>query len=134
MESTSVSSCMKTVVPPSQSRTDHRCRFYISGVTVIGLLVPSNSPGLNLTAKTAASSPFVLAIKTAGIKGLPSLINACLLTSGACTSWSSYHRGIQLTDSHCAAWSAASSDLYTSSRALCKSPLVYASFAGRVIG
>ncbi|OBZ79129.1 putative proline-specific permease put4 [Grifola frondosa] len=41
--------------------------------------------------------PFVIAIKTAGIKGLPSVINAALLTS---------------------AWSAASSDLYTSSRAL----------------
>ena len=61
-------------------------RFYIGGVTIIGLLVPSNSPGLNLTERTAAASPFVIAIKTAGIKGLPSVINACLLTSGVCTS------------------------------------------------
>ena len=38
-------------------------------------------------------------IQTAGIGGLPSVINAALLTS---------------------AWSAASSDLYTSSRALCE--------------
>jgi len=45
-----------------------------------------NSEGLKLTERTAAASPFVIAIKTAGIKGLPSLINACLLTSGACTS------------------------------------------------
>lgn len=71
--------------------------FYIGGVIIIGLLVPSNSTGLNLNS-TAAGSPFVIAIKTAGIKGLPSVINAALLTS-AC--------------------SAASSDLYTSSRALC---------------
>jgi len=71
--------------------------FYIGGVIIIGLLVPSNNSNLNLTASTAASSPFVIAIKTAGIKGLPSVINAALLTS-AC--------------------SAASSDLYTSSRAL----------------
>ncbi|KZP32378.1 amino acid permease [Athelia psychrophila] len=71
--------------------------FYIGGVTVIGLLVPSNDPGLKLTTGTAAASPFVIAIKNAGIKGLPSVINAALLTS---------------------AWSAASSDLYTSSRAL----------------
>ncbi|KAF8746248.1 hypothetical protein AX14_000046 [Amanita brunnescens Koide BX004] len=71
--------------------------FYIGGTTVIGLLVPSNSPGLNLSNGTAASSPFVIAIKTSGIKVLPHIINACLLTS---------------------AWSAASSDLYTSSRAL----------------
>ncbi|KAJ3870099.1 amino acid permease/ SLC12A domain-containing protein [Lentinula novae-zelandiae] len=71
--------------------------FYIGGTFVIGLLVPSNDPQLDLGTGTAASSPFVIAIQNAGIKGLPSLINACLLTS---------------------AWSAASSDLYTSSRAL----------------
>ncbi|KZT66151.1 hypothetical protein DAEQUDRAFT_482566 [Daedalea quercina L-15889] len=71
--------------------------FYIGGVTIIGLLVPSNNESLNLAASTAAKSPFVIAIKIAGIKGLPSVINAALLTS-AC--------------------SAASSDLYVSSRAL----------------
>ena len=73
--------------------------FYILGVTVIGLLVPYTDPDLNLKESNAAKSPFVIAIRHAGIKGLPSLINACLLTS---------------------AWSAASSDLYTSSRALCE--------------
>ncbi|KAF7355053.1 Amino acid permease [Mycena sanguinolenta] len=71
--------------------------FYIGGVTVIGLLVPSNDSHLNLSSGTAASSPFVIAIQRSGIKALPSIINACLLTS---------------------AWSAGSSDLYTSSRAL----------------
>jgi amino acid transporter len=71
--------------------------FYIGGTTIIGLLVPSNDPDLNLKSGDAASSPFVIAIKRAGIKGLPSVINAALVTS---------------------AWSAASSDLYTSSRAL----------------
>jgi len=71
--------------------------FYIGGTLIIGLLVPSNSTGLDLANGTAASSPFVIAIQNAGIKALPSIINACLLTS---------------------AWSAASSDLYTSSRAI----------------
>lgn len=71
--------------------------FYILGTLVIGVLVPSDNPSLNLTDRNAAASPFVIAIQTAGIQGLPSLINACLLTS---------------------AWSAASSDLYASSRAL----------------
>ncbi|KAF5382970.1 hypothetical protein D9757_006361 [Collybiopsis confluens] len=71
--------------------------FYIGGVWTIGWLVPSNDARLNLGSGTAAASPFVIAIQNAGIKGLPSLINACLLTS---------------------AWSAASSDLYTASRAL----------------
>ncbi|KAK7692232.1 hypothetical protein QCA50_003857 [Cerrena zonata] len=54
---------------------------------------------LNLALKTSdgAKSPFVIAIKTAGIRGLPSVINAAILTS---------------------AWSAGSSDLYCSSRAI----------------
>ncbi|KAF8203100.1 amino acid permease [Pholiota molesta] len=73
--------------------------FYILGTAVIGLLVPSDSPGLNLASAqgTAAASPFVIAISRAGIKSLPSIINACLITSAA---------------------SAASSDIYTSSRVL----------------
>lgn len=70
--------------------------FYIGGTAIIGILVPSNNARLGTTAN-AASSPFVIAISQAGIKGLPSVINAALLTS---------------------AWSAASSDLYTSSRAI----------------
>lgn len=62
-----------------------------------GILVPSNSAGLKLNSGNALASPFVIAIRKAGIPALPSIINACLLTS---------------------AWSAASSDLFTSSRAL----------------
>ncbi|RPD59742.1 hypothetical protein L227DRAFT_575736 [Lentinus tigrinus ALCF2SS1-6] len=73
--------------------------FYIGGVTMMGLLVPSNDPRLNLatTSGTAAASPFVIAINNAGIKVLPSIINAAILSS---------------------AWSASNSDLYSSSRAL----------------
>ncbi|KAI5120929.1 hypothetical protein M0805_002909 [Coniferiporia weirii] len=71
--------------------------FYLGGTFVIGTLVASNNPDLNLSSSTAAKSPFVIAIKAAGIKGLPHVINAALLTS---------------------AWSAGSSDLYTSSRAI----------------
>jgi amino acid transporter len=71
--------------------------FYILGTFIIGLLVSSDDKRLGNSSGTAASSPFVIAIEDAGIPVLPSIINACLLTS---------------------AWSAASSDLYTSSRAL----------------
>ncbi|BGP00891.1 hypothetical protein NBRC10513v2_001015 [Rhodotorula toruloides] len=71
--------------------------FYVCSVTVIGLLVSSADPRLNLSDGTAASSPFVIAVKDAGIKALPSIVNAAILTS---------------------AWSAASSDVYTSSRCL----------------
>ncbi|KAG0140635.1 hypothetical protein CROQUDRAFT_664942 [Cronartium quercuum f. sp. fusiforme G11] len=73
------------------------CMFYILGTFVIGLLVPSNDPRLHLDSHDAASSPFVIAIENSGIKVLPSIINAALLSS---------------------AWSAASSDMYSSSRAL----------------
>ncbi|KAK1223783.1 hypothetical protein PQX77_013307 [Marasmius sp. AFHP31] len=75
--------------------------FYIGGTFIIGLLVPYNEPSLRLEnspdGTSTGTSPFVIAIRNAGIDGLPSVINAALLTS---------------------AWSAASSDLYTSSRAL----------------
>ncbi|TCD66321.1 hypothetical protein EIP91_001470 [Steccherinum ochraceum] len=71
--------------------------FYLGGVAVIGLLVPSTDPGLNLKTSDAAASPFVIAIKHAGIKGLPSVINAAILTS---------------------AMSAGTSELFSSSRAI----------------
>ena len=45
--------------------------FYIAGIWVISLLVPSNDPGLALGNGTAAASPFVIAIKRSGIKFLP---------------------------------------------------------------
>ena len=61
------------------------------------MITPSNDPGLLSNRSNALGSPFVLAIQRAGIPVLPTIINAALLTS---------------------AWSAASSDLYTSSRAL----------------
>lgn len=60
------------------------------------MLVSPYDPSLNLRS-TAAKSPFVIAIKNAGIKGLPSVVNAALLTS---------------------AWSAGCADLFISSRAL----------------
>ncbi|CAD6582799.1 MAG: hypothetical protein TREMPRED_003391, partial [Tremellales sp. Tagirdzhanova-0007] len=70
--------------------------FYLGGTFIIGLLVPSTDPSLRL-GSGVGKSPFVIAIRNAGIPALPSIINACLLT---------------------AASSAASSDLYTASRAI----------------
>lgn len=61
------------------------------------MLVPSNDPNILRSTGTAASSPFVIAFKRVGIKGLPSVINAGVLTS---------------------AFSAANSGLYGSSRTL----------------
>lgn len=70
--------------------------FYLCSAFVIGLLVSPTDLSLSL-GTAAAKSPFVIAIKNAGIKVLPSIINAALVTS---------------------AWSAGIADLFISSRAL----------------
>ncbi|KAJ8084956.1 hypothetical protein PM082_003733 [Marasmius tenuissimus] len=46
--------------------------FYIGGTFIIGLLVKHTEPDLNL-GSTAGASPFVIAIRNAGIEGLPSV-------------------------------------------------------------
>lgn len=55
--------------------------FYVLAVFVVGLLVPYTDPSLLQSTGTAASSPFVIAFNRAGIKALPSIINAAILTS-----------------------------------------------------
>lgn len=70
--------------------------IYFMGSLVVGILVASNNPRLG-SSSTASASPYVIAIETAGIKALPSVINAAIITS---------------------ALSAASSDLFTTSRTL----------------
>lgn len=53
--------------------------FYIFGVFILGLAVLPLNPALGTGGTNANGSPFVIAIKTSGIKVLPSFINACLL-------------------------------------------------------
>jgi len=56
--------------------------FYIISLTLIGLIVPSNdSRLLNASGGNTAASPFVLAIKAANIKALPSIFNAVITLS-----------------------------------------------------
>ncbi|KAJ7241440.1 general amino acid permease [Mycena rebaudengoi] len=55
--------------------------FYILSVFILGLILPSNDPLLFQKATNAGQSPWVLAFTRAGIKGIPSLINAIILTS-----------------------------------------------------
>jgi amino acid transporter len=55
--------------------------FYVLLIFVVGLLVPYNDPQLLQSTGTAASSPFVLAFTRAGVKGLPHVINAIVLSS-----------------------------------------------------
>lgn len=74
--------------------------FYIISVFLVGMLVPYNSPKLlaaNKKSTSANASPFVVAIILSGIKGLPSVMNACILIF---------------------VFSAANSDLYIASRTI----------------
>ncbi|TNY20830.1 amino acid permease/ SLC12A domain-containing protein [Rhodotorula diobovata] len=84
-------------VPKAIRRTFFRIVvFYIIGTFVIGLIVSPDDPNLT-NGDGVNASPWVIAIKNAGIQGLPSVVNAAVLLS---------------------AFSAGNSDLYASSRTL----------------
>ncbi|CAM9014205.1 unnamed protein product [Wickerhamomyces anomalus] len=53
--------------------------FYIISLTLIGLLVPYTDKRLGQGSYNAAASPFVIAIRNAGISGLPSVINVVIM-------------------------------------------------------
>ncbi|PGH05019.1 hypothetical protein AJ79_06906 [Helicocarpus griseus UAMH5409] len=85
-------------IPRASRRFFYRLLFfYIFGALAIGVICPSNLKALEDGGYGAASSPFVLGIKHAGIPVLDSIINAAILLS---------------------AWSSGNSYLYMSSRSL----------------
>ncbi|KAI0674874.1 amino acid permease/ SLC12A domain-containing protein [Trametes maxima] len=55
--------------------------FYVGSVAIIGLLVPSNDPRLDLADGAAAAHSLVIAIGNVGIKVPPLVNNASILTS-----------------------------------------------------
>lgn len=56
--------------------------FYIVSLFIVGLIVPSDSPDLlGASGANTKASPFVLAIQYAGVKGLPSVMNAVVTIS-----------------------------------------------------
>lgn len=56
--------------------------FYILSLFLIGLIVPSDSPDLiGASGGHTKASPFVLAIEYAGVRGLPSVMNAVITIS-----------------------------------------------------
>ena len=56
--------------------------FYVVNLTIIGLIVRSDSPFLlDATGSNTKASPFVVAIENAGIKALPSIFNAVITIS-----------------------------------------------------
>jgi yeast amino acid transporter len=68
-------------VPAAIRKTFYRILlFFIGTIFFIGLLVPYDNPDLLNGTSDASSSPFVIAAELAGVKVLPSLINAVLLT------------------------------------------------------
>ncbi|ROV86872.1 hypothetical protein VMCG_10801 [Cytospora schulzeri] len=71
--------------------------FYVLSIFFVGMLVPSNDVNLLNSSGTASESPFVIAASRSGIKVVPSIINAVVLTS---------------------AWSAGNGNLLGSSRTL----------------
>ncbi|KAG6359685.1 hypothetical protein INS49_013208 [Diaporthe citri] len=64
--------------------------FYMLAVLVVGMLVPSNDPRLGDESGTAAQSPFVIAASAAGIKAIPSVVNAIVITS----AWSASNQSL----------------------------------------
>lgn len=53
--------------------------FYIVNLFIVGLIVPADSPLYSGEGSTSRRSPFVIAIQLAGIKALPSVMNAVIL-------------------------------------------------------
>lgn len=85
-------------IPKAARRVAYRIGFfYILGALLIGLIVDPRDPALVSGQGNANSSPWVIAIKRAGITALPSIVNACILIS---------------------AWSAGNSYCWVSSRML----------------
>lgn len=69
-------------IPKAASRVTYRIAFfYILGALLIGLIVNPANKALTSGSENANSSPFVIAIKEAGINALPSIVNACILIS-----------------------------------------------------
>ncbi|ANB14576.1 Dip5p [Sugiyamaella lignohabitans] len=71
--------------------------FYMLALFIVSLIVPYDNPDISNGSGNASGSPFVVAMKLAGIKVLPSIVNAMVL---------------------CSAWSAASGSLVQGSRIL----------------
>ncbi|KAM0554858.1 hypothetical protein ACHAPJ_006593 [Fusarium lateritium] len=69
-------------IPKAANRVTYRIGFfYILGAFLIGLIVDPRNTDLVSGTGNANSSPWVIAIQAAGIKVLPSIVNACILIS-----------------------------------------------------
>ncbi|UPX13278.1 uncharacterized protein EKO05_0003794 [Ascochyta rabiei] len=64
--------------------------FYILAVLIVGMIVASDDPRLNDASGDATQSPFVIVASAAGIKAIPSIVNAVVITS----AWSSSNQAL----------------------------------------
>jgi amino acid transporter len=84
-------------MPSAIRKTFYRILFlFCLTVFFIGLLVPYTNPDLLSTNTNATASPLVIAAKLAGIKVLPSIINAVLLTAVLSAANSNVYSGSRL--------------------------------------
>jgi amino acid transporter len=60
--------------------------FYVLAVLIVGMLVASDDERLGDESGTAAQSPFVIMASAAGIKAIPSIVNAVVITSAFSSS------------------------------------------------
>lgn len=70
--------------------------LFVSTVFFIGLLVPYDTPDLQLGTTNAAASPLVIAANLAGVKVLPHIINAVLLTAVLSAANSNVYSGSRI--------------------------------------
>lgn len=52
--------------------------MYLASATLVGILVPATDDRL-LSGSGSATSPYIIAIEEAGIKGVPHLVNVCII-------------------------------------------------------
>ncbi|EXJ78263.1 hypothetical protein A1O3_09424 [Capronia epimyces CBS 606.96] len=72
----------RKLIPEAMKMTFWRIiLFYVLSIFIVGMLVPYNDPNLGNSSGTAQQSPFVIAFEKVGIRVLPSVINAALITS-----------------------------------------------------
>ncbi|CDM33085.1 hypothetical protein CBS147339_5167 [Penicillium roqueforti] len=64
--------------------------FYLATVLIVGMLVSSADDRISADSGTAATSPFVIAASDAGIRAIPSVVNAVCLSS----AWSASNQSI----------------------------------------
>jgi len=93
----------RKTVPAAIRKTFYRILFlFILTIFFIGLLVPYDNPDLLSSASDANASPFVIATGLAGVKALPGLINAVLLTAVLSAANSNVYSGSRIIVGLCA--------------------------------